>query len=387
MVKEHSSLSYKVGLENIESFSGRFVPTESSYEGDGMDAKEGDILYGKLRPYLAKVWITDKPCNAVGDFFVYRCNEDCIIKHYAKWLMLSDGFTQICSASTYGAKMPRVSSDFIASLYIPLPPLVEQKKIVSYLESRTSKIDAYVADKEKEILFLQELKQKTIAEAVTKGLNPNVKMKDSGISWIGIIPEHWEIKRVGSFLRERKEKYNRNESLQILSLLKDVGVIPYEDKGNVGNKAKEDISTYKITRKGDVVVNCMNVIIGSSGITNYDGYISPAYYSFIPIDKDTSILYKHWLSLPHMQGAIRCMAKGILEIRLRVSVHQLLSMKIPIPPKREMTDILLHIEEKCQKIDTLITELQAEIDYLKEYKQRLIADVVTGQVNVQNETI
>ena len=151
MVKEHSSLSYKVGLENIESFSGRYVPTESSYDGDGVDAKEGDILYGKLRPYLAKVWITDKPCNAVGDFFVYRCNEDCMIKHYAKWLMLSDGFTQICSASTYGAKMPRVSSDFVGSLYIPLPPLAEQEKIVSYLESKTSKIDAYVADKEKEI--------------------------------------------------------------------------------------------------------------------------------------------------------------------------------------------------------------------------------------------
>ena len=200
-----------------------------------------------------------------------------------------------------------------------------------------------------------------------------------------MIPEHWEVKRVGLFLRERKEKYNGDEPLQILSLLKDIGVIPYEDKGNVGNKAKEDLSTYKITRKGDVVVNCMNVIIGSSGITNYDGFISPAYYSFIPIDKDSSILYKHWLSLPHMQGAIRCMAKGILEIRLRVSVHQLLSMKIPIPPKKEMKVILSYIEEKCQKIDTLITELQAEIDYLKEYKQRLIADVVTGQVNVQNE--
>ena len=382
MIKDKSNLPFKVGLENIESFSGLYVPTESIYEGDGVNAKEGDIVYGKLRPYLAKVWIADRPCNAVGDFFVYRCNKDLLLNHFAKWLMLSDGFTQICSASTYGAKMPRVSSDFIASLYLPLPPLSEQEQIVRYLEDKTSKIDAYVSEKEKEILLLQELKQKTIADAVTKGLNPDVKMKDSGISWIGKIPEHWEVKRVGSFLRERKENYNGDNTLGILSLLKGLGIIPYEEKGNIGNKAKEDLSTYKITRKGDVVVNCMNVIIGSSGITDYDGYISPAYYSFIPVDRMMAIIYKHWLSLPQMQGAIRCMAKGILEIRLRVSSQQLLSMKIPFPPLDEQRAIVSYIEEKCQKIDSLTTELQSEIDYLKEYKQRLIADCVTGQVKV-----
>ena len=265
---------------------------------------------------------------------------------------------------------------------IPFPPLAEQEKIVSYLEDKTSKIDAYVADKEKEIVLLQELKQKTIADAVTKGLNPDAKMKDSGISWIGDVPEHWEVKRVASFLHERKEKYNGDETLGILSLLKGIGIIPYEDKGNLGNKAKEDLSTYKITRKGDVVVNCMNVIIGSSGITDYDGYISPAYYSFIPINRLMATLYKHWLSLPQMQGAIRCMAKGILEIRLRVSSQQLLSMKIPFPPVNEQQSIVAYIEEKCEKIDKLASELQSEIDYLKEYKQRLIADCVTGQVRV-----
>ena len=268
------------------------------------------------------------------------------------------------------------------NIYVPVPTTDEQQAIVAYIEEKCQKIDAYIADKEKEIELLQELKQKTIADAVTKGLNPDAKMKDSGISWIGEIPEHWEVKRVASFLHERKEKYNGDETLGILSLLKGIGIIPYEDKGNIGNKAKEDLSTYKITRKGDVVVNCMNVIIGSSGITDYDGYISPAYYSFIPIEKNMATLYKHWLSLPQMQGAIRCMAKGILEIRLRVSSQQLLSMKIPYPPSDEQQSIVSYIEEKCQKIDKLASELQSEIDYLKEYKQRLIADCVTGQVNV-----
>ena len=309
--------------------------------------------------------------------------KDLSFPRYYAYLFQSLNWKGQIQSLVNGVKVYSINKGHLKKTYLLIPPLAEQEQIVSYLEDKTSKIDAYVADKEKEILLLQELKQKTIADAITKGLNPDVKTKDSGISWIGEIPEHWEVKRVGSFLRERKEKYNGDNTLGILSLLKGLGIIPYEEKGNIGNKAKEDLSTYKIARKGDVVVNCMNVIIGSSGITDYDGYISPAYYSFIPIDRMMAIIYKHWLSLPQMQGAIRCMAKGILEIRLRVSSQQLLSMKIPFPPLDEQRAIVSYIEEKCQKIDSLTTELQSEIDYLKEYKQRLIADCVTGQVNVQ----
>ncbi|MCI6803710.1 MAG: restriction endonuclease subunit S [Bacteroidaceae bacterium] len=311
--------------------------------------------------------------------------KDLSFPRYYAYLFQSLNWKGQIQSLVNGVKVYSINKGHLKKTYLLIPPLAEQEQIVSYLEDKTSKIDAYVADKEKEILLLQELKQKTIADAITKGLNPDVKTKDSGISWIGEIPEHWEVKRVGSFLRERKEKYNGDNTLGILSLLKGLGIIPYEEKGNIGNKAKEDLSTYKIARKGDVVVNCMNVIIGSSGITDYDGYISPAYYSFIPVDRMMAIIYKHWLSLPQMQGAIRCMAKGILEIRLRVSSQQLLSMKIPFPPLDEQRAIVSYIEEKCQKIDSLTTELQSEIDYLKEYKQRLIADCVTGQVNVQKE--
>lgn len=363
--------------------------TESLKEIGYQGIKKGDLVIHQMDAFAGATGVSDSDGKGTPVYSVCTPKDgQNLTLYHAKVIRLMglNGFIQ----SLYRGIRER-SSDFrfetFARQLLPIPPLAEQEKIVSYLESKTSKIDAYVEDKEKEIQLLQELKQKTIAEAVTKGLNPNVKMKDSGISWIGDIPEHWEVKRVASFLHERKEKYNGDETLGVLSLLKGIGIIPYEDKGNLGNKAKEDLSTYKITRKGDVVVNCMNVIIGSSGITDYDGYISPAYYSFIPINKIMATLYKYWLSLPQMQGAIRCMAKGILEIRLRVSSQQLLSMKIPFPPQDEQQAIVAYIEEKCQKIDKLASELQSEIDYLKEYKQRLIADCVTGQVNVQNETI
>ena len=149
MITTKSTSDVKIGLENIESYSAKYIPTDSVYEGNGIETKQGDILYGKLRPYLAKVLLADCDYNAVGDFYVFRSNESRCKAEYAKWLMLSDGFTKMSSASTYGAKMPRVSSDFINSLYIPLPPLAEQEKIVSYLESKTLCIDAYVAERER----------------------------------------------------------------------------------------------------------------------------------------------------------------------------------------------------------------------------------------------
>lgn len=381
MVKEKSSLTNKVGLENIESFSGRYIHTESTYDGDGVEAKEGDLLYGKLRPYLAKVWIADKPCNAVGDFFVYRCNDTYLSNHYAQWLMLSDGFTKICSASTYGAKMPRVSADFIASLSIPLPPPSEQEKIVNYLESKTTKIDAYVADKEHEIQLLQEYKQKVIADVVTKGLNPDVKMKDSGVSWIGMIPEHWETPKIGSLFVERREKVS-DKDYPALSVSKQ-GVTPQLETAvktdNGDNRKKVCV--------GDFVVNSRSDRKGSCGVSSYTGSVSLINIVLKPF-ADIEGMYFHYLfrSNNYIEEYYR-IGRGIVADLWTTRYCEMRNIIVPLPPLDEQRAIVSYIEEKCQKIDSLTTELQAEIDHLKEYKQRLIADVVTGQVNVQNETI
>ena len=381
MVKDKSTLPFKVGLENIESYSGLYIPTESLYEGDGINAKEGDIVYGKLRPYLAKVWIADRPCNAVGDFFVYRCNKDCILNQYAKWLMLSDGFTKICSASTYGAKMPRVSSDFIASLSIPLPPLVEQEKIVSYLEDKTSKIDAYVADKEKEIELLQELKQKTIADAVTKGLNPDAKMKDSGISWIGEIPEHWEVRHLSQVSYEHyisnKEVHHQN----LLSL--SYGRIIRKDINTTEGLLPASFDTYQIVEEGNIVMRLTDLQNDHKslrvGLVKEEGIVTSAYVCLGVYD---SIFPSYLYNVLHCYDIRKLFYSMGGGLRQNLNWQGLKKLDIPLPPKDEQQSIVAYIEEKCEKIDKLASELQSEIDYLKEYKQRLIADCVTGQVKV-----
>ena len=290
----------------------------------------------------------------------------------------------ILTTTTTGLK--NISAKIIDRVMLPLPPLAEQEKIVSYLEEKTSKIDAYVADKEKEVQLLQELKQKTIAEAVTKGLNPNVKLKDSGISWIGMIPEHWEMKQLRSFLSLFTEKGHGDA--QLLSVTREQGVI-LRDKDNKEenhNFVPEDLSGYKYIEKGDFAINKMKAWQGSYAVSDYNGIVSPAYFTckLKGVNKDFfSRAIRSKAYIPFFTQY----SKGIRVDQWDLNPNALKSIPFLLPPVDEQQAIVAYIEEKCQKIDTLITELQAEIDYLKEYKQRLIADVVTGQVNVQNETI
>lgn len=271
----------------------------------------------------------------------------------------------------------------LKNMLIPYPPLAEQEKIVSYLEGKTSKIDAYVAEKEKEILLLQELKQKTIADAVTKGLNPDVKMKESKTSLLGQIPEHWEERKIKYCLSESSEKNHPNEP--VLCATQSQGVIPqsmYQNRVVVVNKGFEGLKFVKV---GDFVIS-LRSFEGGIEYAYYQGIISAAYTILTPRNPDDSDFFKLlFKSYPFIQVLQTCVT-GIREGQ-NINYQMLGRKYIPLPPLNEQRAIVAYIEEKCQKMDTLMTELQAEIDYMKEYKQRLIADCVTGQVNVQNETI
>ena len=161
-----SNSNNKIGLENIESRSGRFVYTGSEFEGNGIAFSNQDIIYGKLRPYLQKVWLATFDGNAVGDFFVFRMKSNSC-PSFVKYLMLSDGYTKETDGSTIGAKMPRVSSDFILTMHYCLPPITEQAAIASYLDHKCATIDTSISNAQHQIDLLQEYKQSLITEVVT----------------------------------------------------------------------------------------------------------------------------------------------------------------------------------------------------------------------------
>lgn len=264
---------------------------------------------------------------------------------------------------------------------IYLPPLSEQISIASYLKDKTSKIEQYVAQRERERELLESLKQSEIANVVTKGLNPDAPMKNSGIPWIGLIPEHWTLRRVKNIFIESKEK-SVSEDVLPLSLSKESGIIPASEKQNRTMESASFIG-YKVVKKGDVVFNRFKARLFS--VSTYDGVVSPDYAVYKCRSTANAEYIVKLFGTEMYREAFNRKASGIGDGFSRLYTDDLFAFYAIFPPLSEQQAIVAYIENKLQKIDTCIADLQAEIDYLKEFKQRLISDVVTGQICVTEQ--
>ena len=207
------------------------------------------------------------------------------------------------------------------------------------------------------------------------------KMKDSGIEWIGEIPEGWEIKRLGAILQERNEVNNPIQTTSILSLTNNRGVIPYSEKGNQGNKAKDDLTGYKIAHIGDIVLTSMNVIIGSVGLSNYYGAVSPVYYMLFPRNNiETNIQYYNYLfQTTAFQQSLRGYGNGILEIRMRIQMQKLKTVLLPVPTFLEQSNITVYLDASLSKLNILLSKTRSSIEEYKKLKQAVITQAVATQ--------
>ena len=206
------------------------------------------------------------------------------------------------------------------------------------------------------------------------------EMKDSGIEWIGAIPQDWKTDRLQWHLKEINVSNNPIQTKNILSLTIEAGVIPYAEKGNQGNKAKEDYSQYKIAFPDTLVINSMNVIIGAVGISQYFGCVSPVYYVFEPIE-GTDLRYIYYLfTNTGFQKEMRKYAKGILEIRLRISSNDMLKRIVPSPPFKEQQRIADYLDKMCAEIDAVLEKTRASIEEYKKLKQADMTQAVTKGV-------
>lgn len=203
------------------------------------------------------------------------------------------------------------------------------------------------------------------------------EMKDSGVAWIGKIPTGWTIRRLQWCLAEVIEKNDPIRTTQILSLTNKQGVLPYEDKGAQGNKAKENISEYKIAYENTLIVNSMNVIIGSVGISHYFGCVSPVYYVFKETTESDLRFINYIFSTVGFQKECRKFAKGILEIRLRISSSDLFKRPIPLPNIDEQRRIADYLDTECAKMDAILEKTYVSIEEYKKLKQAIITQAVT----------
>jgi type I restriction enzyme, S subunit len=202
--------------------------------------------------------------------------------------------------------------------------------------------------------------------------------KESGSSWLGRIPAHWNMPRLGSVLRERGETNEQKQVSQVLSVLKDVGVIRYEEKGNIGNKKSDDIGRYKIVRLDDIVVNCMNVIIGSVGRSRYTGCLSPVYYVLTRrFDADNSRYLAAVFSAKPFQLSLTRIGNGILSHRMRIPMELLKCEPFPVPPPSEQVAIVRFLDWANGRLERAIRAKRKVIALLNEQKQAIIHRAVT----------
>lgn len=299
---------------------------------------------------------------------------------YLAHLLNSNSLRNQTRSEVDGVKVYTISKQIIKLLRIVIPPSSEQQAIVDYLKDKTLKIEQYVSARERERELLSSLKQSEIANVVTKGLNPNVRMKDSGIPWIGLIPEHWDIKRAKFMFH--KEKRNVRECDEVITCFRDGTVTLRKNRRTAGFTESLTEYGYQGIRKGDLVIHQMDAFAGSIGVSDSDGKGTSVYHCCTPFGNFDVHYYAYVLRRMAQSGFIQSLYRGIRERSSDFKFPVFGNQYLPVPPIEEQQAIVQFIDNKRKKIDQYMADLQAEIDYLKEFKQRLISDVVTGQICV-----
>ena len=211
-------------------------------------------------------------------------------------------------------------------------------------------------------------------------MNPYTFHKESGVEWVGKIPSQWDMISIKHLFNERNEK-NLQGNFNYLSIVKDVGVVLYSEKGNVGNKTSDKPDRYKMVYIDDIVINPMNIIIGSVGRSRYEGCLSSVYIVLVPDSSVLSSFYDYIFSLKEFQRSLKKICYGIMELRESLNKIEFFVEKLPFPPLKEQQQISNYLDHKTQQIDSLIEKTQQKIELLKEQRTSLINQVVTKGLN------
>lgn len=341
--------------------------------------KEGKyILIGRQGALAGNVHLVDGKFWATDHAVVTNITSDKVFVDYISLALISMNLNQYAFDT---AAQPGLAVSKIISFSTPLPPLSEQHSIVSYLDDKCGKIDKMLEGKQKQIELLAEMKQRIIADAVTRGLNPDVKMKATNIPWLPEIPEHWKEQRMASLFTGDIEV---NKDFEFKRAFKfNYGLLVPKNEIGETEDYREVYVKYSKIKQGDILVNGLNLnydfISQRVACAPADGIITSAYVVCRP-RKDVN--YEYYTYLFKSMDSMKLFHGMGTGIRLTLSFKEMKKQILPIPPHSEQHDIVSYIKERSAKIDILTSKLQQEIESIKEYKQRLISDVVTGQIKV-----
>ena len=276
-----------------------------------------------------------------------------------------------------------VTVSVLKNLFVTLPNSIEeQQTIAAYLDRKCTQIDTLIANQQQQIEKLKAYKQSVITETVTKGLDPDVPMKDSGVEWIDCIPETWKMVR-GKGVFNETDSRSADGKEELLTVSQYTGITPRSEK-NVSMFEAKTLEGYKICETGDIAANTMWMWAGAIGVSNYSGVVSPSYnvYRQIYDTYDASYL-DYLLRIAPLVQCYESMSTGIRASRLRLYPHQFLSISFPAPPMEEQKQIVSYLKEKCDRVEKLIRIKQQKIEKLQQYKKSLIYEYVTGKREVE----
>ena len=366
------------------------IATASKAETKKFGLKSGDVIITRdsedpLDIGIPAVVDCDIPSVVCGYHLSIIRAEDPITADYIRYSFMSDVNKAHMYVRTPGITRFGLNQDTIKNILVLLPSMDEREKIVAVLRRETTRIDGLLERKGRFIELLKEKRTALITHAVTKGIDADVPMKDSGVEWIGDVPTHWGVKRIATLFREALR--SPDPTLPILSVSIHDGVTDGElpdEKRDRKVALSEDRTKYQGVAPGDLVYNMMRAWQGAFGAVTVDGLVSPAYVVARPIAEFRTKFIEHLLHTESAAKEICRYSRGIADFRMRLYWDHFRNLRVCLPPLEKQDEILSHIDVETQRIDGLVAKTKRSIELLKEKRSALITAAVTGKIDVRS---
>ncbi len=361
--------------ESNVRFTSKNIKDAQIKKGDLLMASTGGGVLGKVFYFDSE----DTSFFADSHVTIIRNSKGENLMKYLYYIFLTK-YNEINATMVKGStNQTELQRNNLLAYEVEIPSLYEQQQIVDYLDKKLSAIDNRVENLEKQKDAYARLKKSVIHQTVTRGLNPDVSLKDSGFDWIGMIPKHWEVKRMKSVFSESKAISETGQE-DLLSVSEYYGVARRVDKMDDGEyeSRAESLIGYKTCKKNDLVINIMLAWKRGLGFSDYDGIVSPAYAVYRA--KNIVPHFFHYLMRTDMYVAeYKRNSKGIIDSRLRMYTDRFNNIMAIVPPFDEQKAIANYLDEKCTRIDAAIENISKQIDAFKRLKRALINEVITGK--------
>jgi type I restriction enzyme S subunit len=345
--------------------------------------RNGDILISWSASLGIFIWNGDEDGWLNQHIFKVSLREDIVDRQFFIWL--GDWFIRELQKEAHGSTMTHLTNNMFGGFRVELPPFCEQRAITAFLDRETARIDELVAKKQRLIELLHEQRTAIITRAVTKGLDPSVPMKDSGVEWLGEIPEHWEVKRAKHFYRQAKRQ--DHPELTVLSVYREYGVIEKSSRDDNANRTPENLDAYQLVQPGDLVINKMKAWQGSLGVSRHTGITSPDYIVYKPLHNENAMYLHYLLRSKLMANVFLANSNGIRPSQWRLEPERFEDLPLIIPPIYEQDKIVAFLERETLQAKDLMERVANASDYLAELRTALISAAVTGKIDVREEVV